>query len=213
MFVSYHLKNPLIIVQLLLPSLKATSLNPPTHPTTLETASAAAMVAGKMPPKKQTRKPREAEKWFATFHQNKTKSYQMSNISLAYFYNTPHNHPESFLVIRSPWPASIIHLTTTQNHVWWFSVLSMAFFCSVFSFQADCHFQASRLRIAQKIFSGIMLMPSCRFWANFIMVQGDHKQQSTPPLCWDDFWTKNAKHMCVFLLFFWNDHSHSTSHF
>ena len=84
-----------IIVQLLLPYLKATSLNPPTDPTTLETASAAAMVAGKMPPKKQTRKPRREEKRFAKFHQNKTKSYQ-----------------------TSAWPISIIHLTTTQNHFW-----------------------------------------------------------------------------------------------
>ena len=69
---SYHLKNPLIVGSIVTPSLKATSLNPPTHPTTLETTSAAAMVAGKMPPKKQTRKPRE-EKRFATFHPKQNK--------------------------------------------------------------------------------------------------------------------------------------------
>lgn len=150
-------KNPLIIVQLL-HFLLESHLFEPTNPSYHFgfPASAAAMVAGKMPPKKQTRKPRE-EKRFATFHPKQHKI--ISNISLACLYNTPH-HPEPFLVIPS----------------------SFNGFFLVSFFAEDCH-RASRLRIAQKIFSGIMLMPSCRFWANFIMVQGDHKQQSTPPLC------------------------------
>lgn len=104
----------------------------------------------------------------------------ISNISLACFYNTPHNHPEPFLVI----PSSV-----------------NGFFFSVFSFQADCHFQASRLRIAQKIFSGIMLMPSCRFCANFIMVQGDGKQQTLH--CVETIFGQTCqKHVCfLFFLF------------